>query len=434
MASTKPKESLRRTYRYHLYPTSAQSEKIEGWLEKLRWLYNRALVERTNAWKYRKQSVSCFSQMKSLAPLKKDHKPEYAEVHSQVLQEALRRLDKSFFAFFRRIRENRELGYRKHKRLGYPRLKTNPNRYRSFAYPQAAAFTVSVDGKRIRLAGIGNVKLKYHRQMEGLPKSATIVRYPSGKWYVCISCELGEIPAVNRDAKVSGFDLGLTSYAVASDGKITEPLRATRRAAKKLRKEQRRLSRCKKGSRRRDKQRRKVARVHEKVKDQRRDFLHKTSRKLVDENEGLSLERLQISNMLRNRNLAKAIADAGWYTFRQMAAYKAESAGRPFVLVEPRGTTTKCSRCHTHVPKTLAERVHYCPVCGLKLPRDHNAAINIEDDGNAILEESNEGRAGTVLTAEGDSLSADARGEDATTGCHDGVRQVASPKREAHHL
>jgi putative transposase len=387
--------TMKRTYRYRLYPTPEQEQKMGGWLERLRWLYNTALSERRNNWKYNKKRIYCNTQITNLPPLKV-RKPEYGDIYSQVLQDAIKRLDKAYANFFRRDAENKEVGYRKHKKLGYPRYKTNPSRYRSFGYPQATGFRVLESGRKVRLAGIGNVKLKYHRELEGVPKTAMVVRYPSGKWYVCISCDVGVAPPVDYSGEITGFDLGLTSYAVSSDGEVTKPLRATRQAAKKLSREQRKLSRRHKGSRRREKQRVKVARVHESVKNRRRDFLHKTSRKLVDENKGLAFERLQISNMLRNPRLAKAIADAGWYTFREMAAYKAESAGKPFVLVDPRGTTQKCSRCHTHVPKTLADREHHCPVCGLRLTRDHNSGRNIQS------------RSGTVLTH--------ARGEAAATG------------------
>jgi putative transposase len=365
---------------------------MEEWLESLRLLYNFALAERRDTYKAQARSVSVYQQKRDLPKLKQRFE-RYAGIHSQVLQDALFRLDKAFKRFF--------------AGGGYPRFKAR-ERYRSFTYPQAPAFQVLEGGKKIRLSGIGNVPIRCHRSLEGKPKTATVTRYPSGKWYVCISCEVADVPI--RDAPLSGFDLGLKNYLTSSDGTTTEPLRALKQGEKKLKREQRKLSRKKKGSSNRRKQRHKVARAHEKVANRRRDYLHKTSRKLVDSHEGFAFEKLRVRNMVRNHHLAKAINDAGWTTFVNMAAYKAERAGKPFVLVDPRRTTQECSRCGASVLKTLSDREHVCPSCGLVLDRDHNAAINIQR------------RAGTVRI--------DACGEAASTD-GESHRQAASPKQEA---
>jgi putative transposase len=390
----------RLTYKYRIYPTTKQREKMEGWLEKLRWLYNTALTERRNNWRYRGRSVRGHEQRMNLPALKK-REPQFGEVHSQVLQNTLIRLDRAFENFFRRVRE----GTRK---PGYPRFKS-AGRYRSFTYPQATAFRI-LGNNKIRLSGIGNVKLRYHREMVGTPKTATVVRYPSGKWYVCISCEVPNAP-VNPAAQLTGFDLGLTNYLTSSDGTVMEPLRAVRKAEKRMRREDRKLSRRAKGSKRREKQRVKRARMHERVANRRRDFLHKASRQVADAYEGFAFEKLRIKNMLKNHSLAKAIADAGWSTFLSMVAYKAERAGKPFVLVDPRGTTQECSGCGMIVKKELAQRMHRCSGCGLVLPRDHNSAMIVE------------ARAGTVRS--------NARGEAVSTDGGHLRRQAGSPKREA---
>jgi putative transposase len=389
------------TYKYRLYPTAEQQEKMEGWLEKLRWLYNTALVERRNNWRYRGRLVHGHEQRTNL-PALKERSPQFKEVHSQVLQNTLVRLDRAFENFFRRVREGA-------KKPGYPRLKSR-GRYRSFTYPQAAAFRILESGNKIRLSGIGNMKLRYHRQMVGTPKAATVVRYPSGKWYVCISCETFN-PPVNDTAQLTGFDLGLTNYLTSSDGTVMEPLRAMRKAEKQTKRQSRKLSRKAKGSKKREKQRIKRARVHERVANRRRDFLHKVSRHVVAAHDGFAFEKLRVKNMLKNHLLAKAIADAGWATFLDMVAYKAERAGKPFVLVDPRGTTQECSGCGTTVRKELAQRTHQCFGCGLTLSRDHNSAIVVET------------RAGTVRS--------NARGEAATTDGRHPRRQADSPKREA---
>ncbi len=389
------------TYKYRLYPTVQQREKMEGWLEKLRWLYNAALVERRDNWRYRGRPVGGHEQRMNLPALKR-HEPRFKEVHSQVLQNALIRLDRAFESYFRRMREGT-------KKPGYPRLKGR-RRYRSFTYPQAAAFRVLEGGNKIRLSGLGNVKLRYHREMVGRPKTATVVRYPSGKWYVCVSCEAFS-PPVDDAAHLTGFDLGLTNYLTASDGTVTEPLRAVRKAEKQMKREDRRLSKKAKGSKRRAKQRVKRARVHERVSNQRRDFLHKMSRQVVAAHDGFAFEKLRVTNMLKNHSLAKAIADAGWSTFLSMVAYKAERAGKPFLLVDPRGTAQECSGCGMTVRKDLAQIMHRCSRCRLALDRDHNSAIVVEI------------RAGTVRS--------NARGEAASTDGGYLRLQAGSLKREA---
>jgi putative transposase len=151
------------------------------------------------------------------------------------------------------------------------------------------------------------------------------------------------VPA--RDTPLTGSDLGLKYHLTPSDGTVTKPLGTVKRAERKLRREQRRLSRKRKGSKNRIKQRVKVARAHEKVANRRRDFLHKTSRRIVDSHEGFAFEKLRVSNMLKNHRIARAIAHAGWATFLSMTAYKAARAGKPFVLVDPGGTTSECSGC-----------------------------------------------------------------------------------------
>jgi putative transposase len=385
--------------RYRLYPTRKQEETMNSWLESLRWLYNTALAERRDEWRYGRRRVSGDQQRAALPRLKR-REPGLSIIHSQVLQDVIFRLDKAFAAFFRRTRDGGG-------KPGYPRFR-GEGRYRSFTYRQATAFRILAGENKIRLGRLGNVKLRYHRPLEGMPNTALVIRYPSGKWYVCICCKLPDVPA--RDVPITGFDLGLSNYLTSSDGAVTKPLKALKKTEKKLKREQRRLSRKQKGSKNRCKQRIRLARVHEHVASQRRDFLHKASRRVVDSHGGFAFEKLQIKNMLRNHSLAKAIADAGWSTFLSMVAYKAERAGKPFVLVDPHNTTQICSRCGVIVPKKLSVRVHECPECATVLDRDHNAAINIAS------------RAGMVLSY--------ARGE-ATTANGDSHSQVASTKREA---
>lgn len=347
---------------------------MNGWLESLRWLYNTALIERRNNWRYKGRSVRAVEQCASLPELRK-RKHAFAAVHSQVLQDVVFRLDKAFVAFFRRSREG-------NSSPGYPRCKSE-GRYRSFTYPQATAFRILEGQKKIKLGKLGNIRLRYHRPLAGVPKTATVVRYASGKWYVCISCRLPDVPLV--EASITGFDLGLANYLASSEGAAIKPLKALRRSEKKLRKEQRKLSRKMKGSSRRRKQRQRLAKTHERIANQRSDFLHKTSRRVVDSHAGLAFEKLRVENMLKSRKLAKAISDAGWAKFVDMVAYKAERAGKPFVLVDARNTTQDCSGCGARVPKDLSTRIHACPECALVLDRDVNAAINVASRAGAVL-------------------------------------------------
>ncbi len=208
---------------------------------------------------------------------------------------------------------------------------------------------------------------------------------------------------------LSGSTLGSRITSRPPTEWLLHPLASLKKAEKRLRKEQRHLARKRKGSKNRVKQRRRVARTYERISNRRRDFLHRTSRRIVDSSSGLAFEKLRVANMLKNHHLAKAIANAGWSTFVLMVAYKAEKAGKPFVLVEPHGTTQLCSNCGSIVEKNLAERFHRCH-CGLVLDRDHNAAINVAS------------RAGTVRShACGETASVD-------EGSH---LQVVSRKQEA---
>ncbi len=410
--------------RYRLCPTGEQHQKMLSWLESLRWLYNTALTERRNNWRARRKRISCYTQMANL-PALKQRKPEYAAIHSQVLQDVLRRLDRAYANFFRRLREG-------HKKPGYPRFKTSPNRYRSFTYPQRTSFRVLPgEGKRrkIRLAGIGNVRIIFHRELEGVPKTATVVRYPSGKWHVIIACEVEDTPS-DEEAPLTGFDLGLISYVTASDGEQIRPARCLASSTTKLRKEQRRLARKSKGSKRREKQRVRVARVNEQIADRRRDHQHQVSHKLVDSYDGFAFEDLYVPGMLKNHKLAGAIADAGWGAFVEMVAYKAERAGKPFVLVPPHATSQICSGCDALVPKVLWERVHRCEACGLVMDRDHNAAINVKRRGERIRKVEN-ATVGTAGSSGGGMLPVNARGEGTPTAEGQLLRQVASGKREA---
>lgn len=362
-----------RTYKYRLYPTSEQTARLENTLEACRSLYNAALAERKCAYRQQRKHISKLQQLNEL-PDMKGSIPELQRVHSQVLQDVVIRVDKAFDAFFRRLGSG--------DRPGYPRFR-GKGWYDSFTYPQSG-FSLSENkcgNQKLRLSKIGKVRIRLHRPVEGKIKTCTIKR-ETDKWYVCFSCEVEPKP-LPKSNKAAGVDMGLLSFAALSDGSTISNPRYLRKAENKLKYEQRRLSKKRMKSNSRKKQKAKLARLHRKVANQRKDFLHKKSRKLVNNYDTLVFEDLRVKNMVKNHHLAKSISDASWGRFIQYCTYKAENAGKQVILVNPRGTSQICSKCGAVVKKTLAMRIHKCS-CGLEIDRDINAAINILRLGTSL--------------------------------------------------
>jgi putative transposase len=246
-----------------------------------------------------------------------------------------------------------------------------------FTFPQVG-FTL-IDNK-LKLSKVGSVRIKKHRAIEGIIKTLTVCR--SGeKWYACFFCEIQQAPLSKVEAVV-GIDVGLESFATLSTGEKIKNPRFFREVEVKLAKAQRRLSKATKGSTDRKKQRKKVSNIHIKIANKRSDFAHKLSRQLVNQYQVIAFEKLDIQNMIGNHieyfghKLNKSINDAAWNQFIRYTVYKAEYAGRSVVLVNPRNTSKRCSRCGQIIEKDLSTRIHSC-TCGLILDRDHNAAINI---------------------------------------------------------
>jgi putative transposase len=292
--------------------------------------------------------------------------PEYAEINAQVLQDVLRRLDKTFQAFFRRVKAG--------ETPGYPRFRGH-SRYHSFTYPQYGGGVI-LDGDLLSLSKIGRVRIRLHRLLQGTPKTVTISREVDG-WYACISCADVPIHLLPATGQETGIDLGLEAFATLADGtRILSP-GWYRKAERELKIAQRRVSRRQKGSSRRRKAVKLLAKAHLKVRRQRADFHHKTALTLVHTNDKIYHEDLQVRNMLRNHHLAKSIQDAGWSAFLSILAYKAAYAGKQVIAVAPAFTSQRCSGCGVMVQKGLSVRWHSCPECGTSLHRDHNAALNI---------------------------------------------------------
>lgn len=352
------------TFQYRLLPSKAQRAKLDQTLELCRWVYNETLATRKNAWEQEQKSISHYDTIRML-PEWKAGKPELAQVYSQVLQEVCTRVDLAFQSFFRKVKAGDE-------KPGYPRFR-GYGRYDSFTYPQSGFELLD---NKLKLSKIGVIKVIAHRPLQGIVKTMNIRRDAVGNWYANFSCEV-ETEPLPKSEKAIGIDVGLNSFATLSNGEHYANPRFFRRDEKELAKAQRKLSKAEKGTPERAKRRKAVAHIHQRIANRRKDYAHKLSRSLVNEYGIIALEKLNNKNMLQNHYLAKSISDAAWNQLVQYIAYKAEYAGREVALVDPRNTSKRCSRCGTLVEKPLSVRVHKCPVCGLEIDRDENAAINI---------------------------------------------------------
>lgn len=359
---------VKRNHKFRIYPNKEQEAQLLLWLDTCRGIYNTALAQRKEAWERERRSVTRVEQQVWLKEAKKTDE-RLREIRSQVAQEVLFRIERAFVVFFRRVKNG--------ETPGYPRFK-GKGRYKSLTFTQlgeekGASFQ---DGK-LRLSRIGLVKIKLHREIPGTIKTVTVKRDATGKWWAIFTAEIELTQPQAHTGHVIGLDAGLEKFAALSDGStITNP-RYLRKTEERLKRAQRNLSRKEKGSRNREKARRKPAKLHTKVCNQRKDFLHKQSRRLVHTYRLIAIEDLNIKGMEKNHHVAKSISDAGWGAFVAMLEYKAVEAGTKLVKVNPFGTSQECSRCGMTVPKGLSERVHCCPYCGLTLDRDVSAARNI---------------------------------------------------------
>jgi len=354
-----------KSFKYRIYPTKSQRSRMERTLDLCRWVYNQTLAYRKDAWEKEGRSTSKY-ETHNLLPEWKVEKPELIEVHSQVLQNVQERVEMAFKAFFRRIKLGEKPGYPRFRGRGW---------YDSFTYPQSGFKLLC--GK-LRISKVGDVKIKLHRPIEGKIKRLTIRRTSTGKWFACFSVEIDDLPKPPwKDGSMVGIDVGLKSFATLSNGEKIDNPRFFRSEEKALAKAQRRLSKCEKGTPDRMKALKVVQRIHERIANKRYYFAHQVSHDLIERFGLIAIEDLSITKMLKNHCLAKSISDAAWRMLVTITSYKAESAGSIVVLVDPRNTSQLCSRCGLRVTKSLSDRVHECPQCGLVMDRDENAAINI---------------------------------------------------------
>ena len=357
-----------KTFKYRLYPTNKQITDLKAQLEFCRWIYNKTLEIRKNSWEQEHKSISLYATNKLLTQWIKE-KPDLKKVFSQVMQNCQLRVDLALKAFFRRVKAGQN--------PGYPRFK-GFDRYDSMTFPQSG-FNFNFNDSTVYFSKTGRVPVIFHRPIQGSIKTCTVLKTQTEKWYVSFNCEMDRPESLHKTNKIVGIDLGLKTFVQISDGtKIKNP-RFFKKSQKDLAKAQRKLSKFSKGGKSPKKKRAKkiVAKVHERIRNKRDDFCHKTVFKLVQDYDFIVHEDLNIKNMLEERKYSKSIADASWAQLIQMLSYKAEEAGKITVAVNPRNTSQQCSQCLTIVPKKLDVRIHECPHCGLSIDRDLNASYNI---------------------------------------------------------
>jgi len=353
------------TFQYRLYPTNSQRKTMESTIETCRRFYNDCLAERKTAFDERKESIGKFAQLRKVKELKATS-PYAKNIHSHVLQVTVADLDKAFQAFFRRVKTG--------ETPGYPRFK-GKNRFDSFGFKEYGN-GFKVDGRRLKLSGIGRVAVRWHRPIEGEIKTLRITR-KAGKWYASITCEIEEKPALPATGCAVGIDVGISSLIATCDGELVENPKWYRKGQAKLRVLQRTVARRKKGGSNRKRAVHSLQVHYEHITNQRKDFLSKLANRLVVNHDLIAIEDLRIQNMVKNHNLAKSILDGGWGYFAQRLSDKAVEAGRKLVRVNPSYTSKTCSGCGMIFENfDLSVRWIDCN-CGLSINRDVNAAINI---------------------------------------------------------
>jgi putative transposase len=364
-----------KSYKFRIFPSKKQIRILNQHLEECRWLYNYCIEERREEWKKNKKSLTYFDQQNQLIELKRN-KTSLNSVYAQVLQDVVKRVDLAFKGFYRRVKRG--------EKPGYPRFK-GKNRYNSLTYPQLG---FSINRDTIQLSKIGVIKAKITQTIEGKLKTCTVKRSPTNKWYVILTCEF-EPKHLPKSDKTVGIDVGVKHFVVLSDGNKVENPKFILKEEKNLSKAQRKLSKLTKDTKEWEKQRRVVARIHERLAWKRQDFIHKLSREIVNKYGTITIENLNVKEMVskkrKKRSLSKLILDAAWKDFCHKLAYKAEWAGRQLVAVNPKYTSQTCSECGFREEMPLNKRKFVCRNCNFEADRDYNAARNIERLGRQSL-------------------------------------------------
>jgi putative transposase len=383
-----------RSFQYLLQPTARQARALEHLLAVQCEAYNSALEERREAWK-RGIRITRFDQFAQLKDLH-EARPDFLQYGVTVARGTLTRLDRAFSGFFRRVAAG--------QKPGFPRFRAR-SRFDSVSYEDVTGWKLKEPDRRLYLQGIGHVKIKLHRSLRGVPKTLHI-RRDGRRWTATVQC--ADVPAQplapsNREA---GFDLGIANLAVSSDGEFFQNPRHLARGAEALAAAQQALARKQRGSKRRKQAVRRVAAQHRRIANRRRDVLHQLSRRLVNTYDLLVFEDLKIANMTRSAKrtpqqpgcrvaqkagLNREILASSWGAFISMIAYKAEDAGRELIVVNPKGTSQRCSSCgHTEAANRPSQAEFRCQACGFSLHADLNAACNILWLGSSLRRQKRE--------------------------------------------
>ena len=353
-------------YKFRLYPNEEQRIYLAKTFGCTRFVYNRMLAERIESYEENKELD--IKTMKYPTPAQYKSEFEWLkEVDSLALANAQMNLDKAYKNFFR------------DKSVGFPKFKSKKSNYSSYTTNNQNG-TVYIEGNHIKIPKLKSmIKIEQHRQFTGLIKSCTISQVPSGKYFISILVD-SEIIKLPETGNKIGVDLGIKEFAITSDGDFFSNTKHLKKSEKRLAKLQKDLSRKQNGSNNRKKAKIKVAKLHEKISNQRKDMLHKISTQLINENQVIVIEDLKVSNMIKNHKLAKSIADASWSEFRRMLEYKAKWYGREIIIAPSNYASSQlCSNCGNKSSQTkdLSCRTYICPVCGMIMDRDINASKNL---------------------------------------------------------